>query len=64
MKCPVCAGKCTSYGAAWEEDFTRRYLRCSKCGYQFTTLEVDEDYFDKFKKMVLQQARALVGQKR
>lgn len=64
MNCPVCnSERLSSSGAEKKPDFTRRYLRCKGCGYSYTTIEVEEDYFDKYKKAVMEQALLLVGQK-
>lgn len=65
MNCPVCdSDKLHNCGSEKKPDFTRRYLRCKACGYSYTTIEVEEDYFDKYKQMVMEQALTLVGQKR
>lgn len=43
MTCRICGEKATVYQTIKENDHVVRYRRCSKCGHQFRTLEMDDD---------------------
>ena len=49
MNCPICGGKCLSKDTHKIVDHIKRNRVCEECGYKFPTIEVDEDYFEKFK---------------
>lgn len=59
MNCPVCGGKCSQQRISEDPGSIRRYRICRDCGYKFRTVEVDEDYFEKHEKMVIERAVAM-----
>lgn len=63
MICPMCGGKCHSKDTHKEVDHIRRTRWCLVCGHEFSTIEVDEDYFNKYKEMLCAQVLELVGRR-
>jgi transcriptional regulator NrdR family protein len=49
MTCPVCGKNTKVYDSRAEEDSVRRRRVCLSCRYVFTTIELDEDLFERIK---------------
>lgn len=47
MTCPVCGGNTKVYDSRPEIDCVRRRRACMRCGNNFVTLEIDEDWLQK-----------------
>ncbi len=51
MNCPKCSTETETINSRLRKDDVRKRRRvCSKCGYRFTTLEVDENEYSQLKK--------------
>ena len=50
MTCPMCNGDTDVTCTRDNEDHVIRYRKCQDCGYRFTTVETDEDFYSKTKK--------------
>jgi transcriptional regulator NrdR family protein len=47
MTCPVCGGSTKVYDSRPDIDCVRRRRVCVRCGHNFITLEIDEDWLQK-----------------
>ena len=45
MNCPVCDGETFVYDSRPKQDSTNRRRKCLSCGYKFTTVEIDRDFY-------------------
>lgn len=60
MNCPVCGGKCKRLQRTVHADHIKRDRWCAECGHAYTTIEVDADYFEKYKEMIVRQVLDIV----
>ena len=47
MTCPRCNGRVKVMHSEDYEDSVERFRKCLECGYNFKTIEVDFDYFER-----------------
>lgn len=50
MTCPNCNQKTKVIDSKTDEDSTERRRECTFCGYRFTTVEIDKDYYERMVK--------------
>lgn len=50
MKCPKCNGNTKVTDSRCEDDCVNRRRVCLECGYRFSTIEVDRDWYDNMQK--------------
>lgn len=50
VTCPVCAGDTKVNDSRKYNDYVRRSRKCLECGYTFTTIETDEDIYQRLEK--------------
>ena len=46
MRCPVCDGDTKVIDTRCHDDSVYRRRMCLVCGYRFSTIEIDRDYYD------------------
>lgn len=47
MTCPMCGGDTKIVDSRKNIDNVVRYRKCRECSYRFSTIEVDEDYYNR-----------------
>lgn len=52
MTCPVCGGETKITDSRGEVDAVRRRRECCECGHRFSTLELDADMYQRFKRFM------------
>ena len=50
MTCPKCNDKTKVVDSRTDEDSTERRRECTACGYRFSTIEVDKDFYERMVK--------------
>lgn len=50
MTCPVCSGKTDVKDSRGRIDHVIRRRKCIKCGFEFRTIETDEDIYIRLEK--------------
>ena len=50
MTCPQCCSKTKIWDSRMQDDAKRRRHKCLSCGYRFTTIEIDEDLYERMVK--------------
>ena len=50
MTCPKCNEKTKVIDSHTDEDSTERRRECTACGYRFSTVEVDRDFYERMVK--------------
>ena len=50
MTCPECNGKTKVVDSRPEVDCINRRRECTECGFRFSTVELDEDVFERIVK--------------
>lgn len=50
MTCPKCYKKTKVIDSRSDEDSTERRRECLVCGYRFTTIEIDNDLYERMVK--------------
>lgn len=47
MTCPICNEKTQVTDSRANDDFVRRRRACPTCKYRFSTIEIDEDLYER-----------------
>ena len=47
MTCPNCNGETIVTKSRCHDDYTERRKKCVRCGYRFSTIEIDSDMYER-----------------